>query len=422
MRNGTRKVIRDPIHGYINVEGFAMDLLDTVEMQRLRRIRQLGFSYLVYPGANHTRFEHSLGVFHLADVLTSQLGMEEDRDEILAAALIHDIGHGPYSHVTEPLLKKYAGICHEDIDDILRGYTNTRAAGSITGTRTVAEVLEDRDINVRDVLSLVKGERMNNAGTILKGEIDVDKMDYLVRDAYYTGVAYGVIDNMRLIQGISLYNGEIVLTKKGITPAEYLIFSRFIMYPSVYNHHTTRIAQLMFIRAMEVYVEERVDDVAFFANALRMMDDCEANVLLRNAGGFPCEMMNRINERNLFKRAFYRPVRDVRADLMDDISDGGDRVIRELENEIARRAGLDDARFLILDVQRRERVNECAVKVYSARSVNGRSASDGLKRLSDVSSLVRMVEHALNESYNVGVYTTDEYRDAVRNAAEAILC
>jgi HD superfamily phosphohydrolase len=103
-----RKVIRDPIHGYIEIDELVIAIIDTVEMQRLRRIRQLGFSYLVYPGANHTRFEHSLGTYHLMNVLLSRLGVaKEEEKELLVASLIHDIGHAPYSHVTEPLTRKH---------------------------------------------------------------------------------------------------------------------------------------------------------------------------------------------------------------------------------------------------------------------------------------------------------------------------
>ncbi|MCW7079732.1 MAG: HD domain-containing protein [Candidatus Methanospirare jalkutatii] len=474
------KVVRDPIHGYIRLDDLAIDILDTREMQRLRRIRQLGFSYLVYPGANHTRFEHSLGVFHLTSVLLEHLNVREETEELLAAALIHDIGHGPYSHVSEPLIRKFTGKSHEDIEDIVLGNATTadaedgdarrvrQRAGAERGERgerrerreqgdekTVTEVLEHHDLDKRKVLSFVKGtEKLSG---ILKGEIDADKMDYLVRDAYYTGVAYGVIDNIRLIQGISMFEGEIVLTEKGIIPAEYLIFSRFLMYPTVYNHHTTRIAQAMFIRALEAYLEE-CEDARAFAFTLRRMDDYEVNVLLRNAKGFPREMIERINERRLFKRAFYRKMSEIDAGILSELED--ERKCKEIEAEIARRARVERS-LVILDVQRRETAEESAAKVLISEGHEGsvgsdeftrsaeRSGSGGrsgseegskegseeggsgavrsggavrLKPLREVSALVRMVERAMSESYNVGVYTIPEERDAVRKAAEAVLC
>ncbi|MCD6387628.1 MAG: HD domain-containing protein [Methanophagales archaeon] len=469
------KVVRDPIHGYIRLDDLAIDILDTREMQRLRRIRQLGFSYLVYPGANHTRFEHSLGVFHLTSVLLEHLNVREETEELLAAALIHDIGHGPYSHVSEPLIRKFTGKSHEDIEDIVLGNATTadaedgdarrmrQRAGAERGergerrersergkrgdARTVTEVLEHHDLDKRKVLSFVKGtEKLSG---ILNGEIDADKMDYLVRDAYYTGVAYGVIDNIRLIQGISMFEGEIVLTEKGIIPAEYLIFSRFLMYPTVYNHHTTRIAQAMFVRALEAYLEE-CEDARAFAFTLRRMDDYEVNVLLRNAKGFPREMIERINERRLFKRAFYRKMSEIDAGILSELED--ERKCKEIEAEIARRARVERS-LVILDVQRRETAEESAAKVLIGEGHEGsvesdeftrsakRSGSGGqsgseeggsgavrsggsvrLKPLREVSALVRMVERAMSESYNVGVYTIPEERDAVRKAAEAVLC
>jgi len=463
------KVVRDPIHGYIRLDDLAINILDTREMQRLRRIRQLGFSYLVYPGANHTRFEHSLGVFHLTSVLLEHLNVREETEELLAAALIHDIGHGPYSHVSEPLIRKFTGKSHEDIEDIVLGNATAdaedddarrvrRREGAERGergkrgdARTVTEVLERHDLDKRRVLSFVKGtEKLSG---ILNGEIDADKMDYLVRDAYYTGVAYGVIDNIRLIQGISMFEGEIVLTEKGIIPAEYLIFSRFLMYPTVYNHHTTRIAQAMFIRALEAYLEE-CEDARAFAFTLRRMDDYEVNVLLRNAKGFPREMIERINERRLFKRAFYRKMSEIDAGILSELED--ERKCKEIEAEIARRARVERS-LVILDVQRRETAEESAAKVLIGEGHEGsvgsdeftrsaeRSGSEGrsgseeggeeggsgavrsrgavrLKPLREVSALVRMVERAMSESYNVGVYTIPEERDAVRKAAEAVLC
>ena len=467
------KVVRDPIHGYIRLDDLAINILDTREMQRLRRIRQLGFSYLVYPGANHTRFEHSLGVFHLTSVLLEHLNVREETEELLAAALIHDIGHGPYSHVSEPLIRKFTGKSHEDIEDIVLGNATAdaedddarrvrRREGAERGergkrgdARTVTEVLERHDLDKRRVLSFVKGtEKLSG---ILNGEIDADKMDYLVRDAYYTGVAYGVIDNIRLIQGISMFEGEIVLTEKGIIPAEYLIFSRFLMYPTVYNHHTTRIAQAMFIRALEAYLEE-CEDARAFAFTLRRMDDYEVNVLLRNAKGFPREMIERINERRFFKRAFYRKMSEIDAGILSELED--ERKCKEIEAEIARRARVERS-LVILDVQRRETAEESAAKVLIGEGHEGsvgsdeftrsakRSGSEGrrgseegseeggeeggsgairsggavrLKPLREVSALVRMVERAMSESYNVGVYTIPEERDAVRKAAEAVLC
>ena len=421
-----RKVIRDPLHGYIELDELACSIIDTVEMQRLRRIRQLGFSYLVYPGANHTRFEHSLGTYHLMNVLLDRLGMARDADEeLIVASLIHDVGHGPYSHVTEPLIQKFTGASHEDIGYVLSTDGEVKGRDSEPSAPTIAEVVEAYQLDRRKIQSYIKGERTGNRTSrdisrILNGEIDVDKMDYLVRDSYYTGVAYGVVDNMRLIQGLDFFNGELVITDKGILPAEYLLFSRFLMHPTVYNHHTSRIAQLMFLSALEAFINaecESESELKDKAASLRMMDDAEISTTLRNAEGYPKEMMTRINERRLFKRAIYAKINTLDAAVAEELRD--ERVRSEIEAEISRRAGVDK-KYVLLDFQSREceELEESEAKVAVDKPLQG---SRELKSLREVSPLVSMLSRAFHENYKIGVYTPEKYRAEVKNAAEKVL-
>ncbi|MCE8427640.1 MAG: HD domain-containing protein, partial [Candidatus Methanoperedens sp.] len=158
------KVIRDPIHDYIELDELALALVDTPEIQRLRRIRQLGFSNLVYPGANHTRFEHSLGVYHLASHLVMQFEKHEQM-ELLAAALLHDMGHGPFSHATEPIIQKYTRKSHDDVEGLLK-------------KGAISDVLEKYSLSASTIASHIKGQTYQ--GQIINSEIDVDRMDYLV--------------------------------------------------------------------------------------------------------------------------------------------------------------------------------------------------------------------------------------------------
>ena len=421
-----RKVIRDPLHGYIELDELACSIIDTVEMQRLRRIRQLGFSYLVYPGANHTRFEHSLGTYHLMNVLLDRLGMARDADEeLIVASLIHDVGHGPYSHVTEPLIQKFTGASHEDIGYVLSTDGEVKERDSEPSAPTIAEVVEAYRLDRRKIQSYIKGERTGNRTSrdisrILNGEIDVDKMDYLVRDSYYTGVAYGVVDNMRLIQGLDFFNGELVITDKGILPAEYLLFSRFLMHPTVYNHHTSRIAQLMFLSALEAFINAECESESELKDkvaALRMMDDAEISTILRNAEGYPKEMMTRINERRLFKRAIYAKINTLDAEVAEELRD--ERVRSEIEAEISRRAGVDK-KYVLLDFQSREceELEESEAKVAVNKPLQGLRE---LKSLREVSPLVSMLSRAFHENYKIGVYTPEKYRAEVKNAAEKVL-
>lgn len=407
-----RTVIRDPIHGYIELDDGAVAVIDTAEMQRLRRIRQLGFSYLVYPGANHTRFEHSLGTYHLMNVLLDTLEVKkEEEKELLVASLIHDVGHGPYSHAMEPVIKKFTGRSHEDIEDLLF----TQDAEAEPSAACVAEVLEEQRLDKRKILEHIKGKNEGDArelSKILNGEIDVDKMDYLVRDSYYTGVAYGVVDNIRLIRGLDFVNGSLVITAKGVLPAEYLLFSRFLMYPTVYAHHTSRIAQLMFLKAVVHFIDSKSEDYRRqYARALRTMDDSEINIALRNAEGYPKEIIERINERRLFKRAVYTGITELRAGAAEELTD--ERRLRDVEEEISKRAGVDE-KYVIVDFQgqKEEELKESAAKVFFG---------DACRSLREVSSLVSMLSRVFRENYKLGVYTLEKYRSEVKKAAEAVL-
>ncbi|MHC1635463.1 MAG: HD domain-containing protein [Candidatus Methanospirareceae archaeon] len=416
-----RKVIRDPIHGYIEVDELAIEIIDTVEMQRLRRIKQLGFSYLVYPGANHTRFEHSLGTYHLMKAFLNKLDREGNRveewRELLIAALIHDVGHGPYSHVTEPLIRKYARKGHEDIEDIIfgreKGGVFEREKRGEGGEKRIVDVLEEYCMDKRKIIRYIKGgweggER--SFSKILNSEIDIDKMDYLVRDSYYTGVAYGVVDYIRLLEGLDFFKDNLVITEKGVLPSEYLLFSRFLMYPTVYYHHTARIAQFMFSRALEYLIENSSFSPEEFALSLREMDDAEIDVVMRREGGYVGEMMRRINNRRLFKRALYKKVNELREEVVEELKDEGR--VREIEEEVSKKVGID-ARYVIVDVQIREEMEEGEAKVL---------VNDELRSLREVSAFVRMLGEAFKGNYKIGVYTLDRYREEVRRVVEEILC
>ncbi|MEA2033608.1 MAG: HD domain-containing protein, partial [Euryarchaeota archaeon] len=429
-----QKVIKDPIHGYIEIDDLAIAIIDTVEMQRLRRIRQLGFSYLVYPGANHTRFEHSLGVYHLMNLLLDRLEVaKEEEQELIVASLIHDIGHGPYSHVTEPVIKKITGNSHEDIENIIFKQ-ELEAKVEVESAKTIAEVLDELSLDKQRIAGYIKGERRaeymegeRDLSKVLNGEIDVDKMDYLVRDSYYTGVAYGVVDNIRIIQGLDFVNGKVVITEKGILPAEYLLFSRFLMYPTVYKHHTSRIAQLMFSKALEYFVKskfESEDHIRQYALALRRMDDSEINIALRNARGYPGEIVELINKRQLFKRAVYKGVNELNESVVAQLSEEKRR--KEIEVEISKRAGVDE-KYVILDFQgeKGDELKESVAKVVVDKPIQGlqgrEQSAREIKSLHEVSSLVSMLSQAFRENYKVGVYTPARYREEVKKAAEMVL-
>lgn len=378
--------IRDPVHGYVRLDDLAIDLVDTQEMQRLRWIKQLGLAHLVYPGANHTRFEHSLGSYHLAGLLSRHLGLDEaDGTEIQAAALLHDVGHGPFSHVTERVLSSYLREEHEDVADRLR-------------RGELGDVLRDRGLQPHRILRLIRGE--TPLGQVVSGEVDVDRMDYLTRDSHYTGVAYGVVDYQRLMETMAMKEGHLVLEEGGVHAAESLLVSRLLMYPTVYFHHASRIAQKMLDVGVRVMVEEGSDP-----RRIREMDDLQLSAAMASAGGYPGEIIERIRARRLFKRSIY--VGRDRLEAPEKMGKEG-----RIAEEIAEIAGVDPL-YVLVDNPGLPRIAEGNVGVVGV---------DGEERpLREVSPLVTIMERAHLAAWRLGVYTTEEHRDRVRRAATSHL-
>ncbi len=376
------KYIQDPIHGHLKLEDWQISIIDTPEFQRLRRVSQIGFANLVYPGANHTRFEHSLGTMHIAKQLVEKMDADDDeRREIVASALLHDVGHAPFSHCGERILSKYLRMVHEDIGRILR-------------SGTLGEVLKELGFRVRRIVSYVKGESECN---IVSGDIDADRMDYLVRDSYYTGVAYGVFDISRLINKVSFEGKRMIIEYGGLKAAESLLVSRYMMYPTVYFHHVCRIARRMFERAVEFCIE----DGGLKPEDLLRMDDYDIVSFLRSYGGYPSELMDRIDSRRLFKRALYVGMDRV------NYSDVQRMNVDRVEAEIAEMAGVG-VEDVIVDIPPLEEAKEFKALVR---------VDDEIKRLDEVSSLVRALKEAEKDVWRLGVYTKKELVERVRRAA-----
>ena len=282
----TLKIIKDPVHGYIEVEDFARGIMDAPALQRLRYIRQLGFSFLVYPGANHTRFEHSLGTMYLADVACRRFQLADDeRQLVVAAALLHDIGHGPFSHASEPLMEKYLHRTHDDLGPILG--------------ETVGGLLSAQGIDPAELSAVVNGT--HRLSSIIHGDFDVDRMDYLLRDAYYTGALYGTVDAQRLIRHLIWTAEGTVLDENGVNAAESLLIARTLMRPTVYYHHVSRIGESMFqLAALEHLHDIGGRDAEQF---LRLDDSGCMHVLAHSGSAVSRDIMSRLYERRLYKRA-----------------------------------------------------------------------------------------------------------------------
>jgi hypothetical protein len=380
--------IKDSVHDHIAVRGVAEALLDTPPVQRLRHIKQLGTVGMVYPSANHTRFEHSLGVYHLAEEALGHLGVEgTNAERVRAAALLHDVGHAPFSHNTEHLVERHTGKMHDEVHDLIE-------AGE------VARVLELHDLNPRRVADLVAGE--GRFGQLVSGELDVDRMDYLVRDAHHTGVPYGTIDHGRLVRELRFVDDSLVLAEGNVQSAESLLLARALMNPTVYNHHVARISKAMLRRGSERLIDAGVVDPETF----RRWDDHDLLVALRNheaSAGFA----DRLDRRDLFKRAVWAEYDDVDGTLIDADHD----TVLGYEADIADRVGIDpDA--VVIDIQPRPSMKESTSRVV----VNGE-----VRRLGTQSGLVDALRQAQTEQWRLGVYAPADHTDAVGAAAESVL-
>ncbi|SDM45018.1 hypothetical protein SAMN04487949_1704 [Halogranum gelatinilyticum] len=376
--------IKDSVHDHIEVGGVAEALLDTPEMQRLRHIKQLGTVQLVYPSANHTRFEHSLGVYHLANRVLSHLGIEGVLAErIRAAALLHDVGHGPYSHNIEALTHRHTGKYHDDVAELL-------ASGR------VGDVLREHDLDPAAVADLVAGE--GQYGQLVSGELDVDRMDYLVRDAHHTGVPYGTIDTGRLVRELTFVDGQLVLDEGNVQTAESLLLARALMNPTVYQHHVARLSKAMLRRASERLLEE--PDIS--ADQLRRMDDHDLLASLRMTGR-TTELARRLDERDLYKRGVWAE----REDVPDDVLDLPHEEIREIERDVANDVGVEPD-SVIIDVPAEPSMKESSSRVM----VNG-----DVRRLDRQSPLVNALRTAQRQQWRLGVYAPGDVADDVGEAA-----
>ena len=380
--------IKDSVHDHIQVDGVAAALLETEPVQRLRHITQLGTVHLVYPSANHTRFEHSLGVYHLADRALDHLDIDGiSAERLRAAALLHDVGHGPYSHNIESVTHRHTGKYHDEVHDLL-------ASGD------VGEVLNDHGLDPDRIADLVAGD--GQYGQLVSGELDVDRMDYLVRDAHHTGVPYGTIDHERLVRQLTFVEGELVLAEGNVQTAESLLLARALMNPTVYQHHVARIAKAMLRQG----AERLLDRTGTTAAELRRMDDHDLLVALRTTPA-TTGIARRLRTRDLYKRAVWAELDAV----PDDIVDADHGAVSDLESAIADRAGLSSG-SVIVDVPGRPSMTESTSRVL---------VSGEMRRLGKQSPLVSALRTAGKQQWRLGVYAPPEATDRAGRAAVEVL-
>ena len=273
--------VRDSIHDYINLDELESSLVDTQPYQRLRWIKQLGSANLVYPGANHTRLEHSIGVSHLAKQMASQSGVSKDEIHLLSiAGLLHDLGHSPYSHLADelPFGKDHVAVTHDIIRD-----------------SKISDIFHNEGINAKEICNLIRGD--HKYGSLISGDIDGDRLDYLMRDSHYTGVKTGV-DTGRLITKMSILDNELVIGESGLPVVETFLTSRSIMFPTVYFHPFSRGAELMLARATTAAIANDCFSYESFVS----FTDHKFLSELDSAGNLSKKLVNDFENRRITKR------------------------------------------------------------------------------------------------------------------------
>lgn len=369
-----KKFIRDSVYGDISLNKFEERIMDMPQFQRLRRIKQLGLISLIYPGATHTRFEHCVGTMNLGSKLATELGLSDDDIELVrASALLHDVGHGPFSHVSEGVLS----FPHEELTKYVVTKTSMR------------DLLEEK-FNVNDIVDIVNGK--GYLGPIVSGELDVDRMDYLLRDSHNTGVAYGVIDYERIISNLSLDDG-LILDIKGVQAAEGALVSRYFMYPSVYQHHTTRIVNSMFRRALKTVI----DDGIIKENDIYKYDDADIIGIFRHCENpFVNDIMHRLDTRRIMKR-----VKTIRLDNFkypEKMYKIESDQLRKAEREIAEDYDIDK-NYVFINIAEYPRFDEMKTQV----SVDGK-----LFPLTEISNIIGALSKARFNIPDISVYVPED--------------
>jgi HD superfamily phosphohydrolase len=332
------EVIRDPLWDNIRLDAAAIAVLDTVPMQRLRYVRQLGHAFLVYPGATHTRFEHALGAYHLTRRALAALqergeldGVSEaDRVAARLAALLHDVGHYPFSHTLEE-----AGFPHHERLGVNR-LSREPLAGTLgqLGVPGLAEAIG----------RFITGHSPSPLQGLISGSLDLDKIDYLSRDAHMCGVPYGAVDVDRLIASLTLIEvgpgrAELGVQEKGISALESLLFAKYQMYRNVYWHHAVRSATCMFKRGVRAAVRGGLD-------AGSLADSTDDALTDRLIAADPTGLARAVSARRLYKRALDLPASEVPAELEPWIRTRPD-LLEAVEDRLAVEVGLQPGELLL---------------------------------------------------------------------------
>jgi hypothetical protein len=408
--------ISDPIHGYVYLSEVERDIIDTHVFQRLRRIRQLAGAHLTYPGAQHSRFEHSLGTMHLAgragNVLNDKGYINEDQIQTLRiAALLHDIGHGPFSHLFEEVMAEHSNVTHEDI------------GRKIIQQTEIKDILGKHGFNAKSISMLSFGEsKISFLNEIIAGGLSADVMDYLLRDSYFTGAEYGKIDAERLISSFEVHNKRLALDKAALYSFESLMISRYEMFKAVYFHKTVRSAEVMLLRSMLLADKELKLTNSSLANYLELTDDATmvklASLSPRNDDlKLAAKLAADYRDRRLLKCVFEKILHKSPSILRRIVSK---RALKILTDEIANSANVDPNKVYLdaskapsvpLTPTKEELSSIILVGKDSGKKMHYTLPISEIPLISSISGFMDMIR----------VYTTRENREKVEKAVKKVL-
>jgi HD superfamily phosphohydrolase len=430
MMTGPDKIIRDPLWDTIRLDATAVRIVDTPEFQRLRYIRQLGFTHLVYPGATHTRFDHALGVYHLSVTALRHLRERggappevwEGEELIPYAALLHDIGHYPFSHALEELETEPPPSHHEDVAHRFFAATSLRDALAPLGLGAPERLHE-----------LIRGKSEIPLRGLVSGSLDLDKMEYLKRDARFCGVPYGEVDVSRLLQGLEILRDpatgryEVGVHEKAIASLESLLFAKYQMFRNVYWHHAVRAATALYKRIVEESVraglvapDELVgptdEELLHLVSRRAHEDDSEV------AERIATRWMPALRQRKLPKRALELTAADLAGRQVEDWAVGDSPWKRAVEDDLAAELALEPGE-VVIDFPAKPQMFQLDLLVERRGGLVQRLDMEGLEGLLD---LPRVAQELYSTARVLRVFTferrevsPDAVLDRITRPAEA---
>ena len=413
--------INDPIHDFIGITDVESKIINSGPYQRLRRIKQLSGGHFVYPTAEHTRFAHCIGVMHLAGRtgrrLLGDLNLGDDvLQEVRVAGLLHDLGHGPFSHVFEEAMIERKGWNHEDVTEWLILESE------------VGDILENDGISKKRIADLVRGRRTGKkdavVSSIVAGQVDADKMDYLIRDSFYCGVNYGLVDIQRLIDSLEVsddYSLHFDIAARGAL--ESFLVARYEMFLNVYYHKTVRSVEVMLVKL--ITAADSVLELTNFQTPEEFMalDDMSLVSMVRDINPNESDdareaatMMNLLDSRTLYKSVFEKVLHT--GDKFVSKVFTKPKVRQSIEEEIAAIAGIENYE-VIVDVPtlpsvpyNPHQIDPMEIAIFE--TIDGKRVPHNL---SDYSNIAEMMKGYMDV---IRVYTFDKHRSKVGKAAREV--